>query len=329
MQKLTNAWYNKSPLLYLLAPIAWLYQAFAQLKRWLYTSGIIKTQRFSAPVIVVGNITVGGTGKTPLVIALAQLLLKHGYKPGIVSRGYGGKPSTLPLYVTPDTSPTEAGDETVLIAQRTGCPVVVSPNRVDAVNTLINTHHCNVILSDDGMQHYRMHRDIEIAVVDGDRRLGNALCLPAGPLREPISRLKHVDFIVSNGSALENEWSMSLIPDEIHLIKDPKQTLSLETAQQQPIHAVAGIGNPARFFKQLENMGFSVIPHPFSDHHPYISKDILFDDGKLVIMTEKDAVKCKPFAQAYHYCLPVKVQFNDKFSDKLLEKLRHYTRIYQ
>lgn len=321
MKTLVNAWYKKSPYLYPLAPLAWAYQLGAYTKRWLYNTGVKKQIRFPIPVIVIGNITVGGTGKTPLVIALAHYLSSQGFKPGIVSRGYGGKPSFLPLHVTPDTNPLEAGDETVLIAQKTQCPVVVSPKRVEAVKALNDTYDCDVVLSDDGLQHYQMHRDIEVAVIDGERRFGNKFCLPAGPLREPVRRLKSVDFIVSQGKAEQGEYAMQLVAEDIYSLKDPTQALNLKEALKTPIHAVAGIGNPDRFFIQLRKMGFDVTPHPFPDHHIYTPSDIQFNDAHMVMMTEKDAVKCQPFATSQHWCLPVKGQCDEKFFKHLVEKL--------
>jgi tetraacyldisaccharide 4'-kinase len=319
---ITNAWYNPSPLRYWLIPFSWLYQIAALTKRWLYVSSGYKKQiRFSLPIIVVGNITVGGTGKTPLIIALAHLLSEHGYRPGIVSRGYGGKPSILPLHVTPQTNPAEAGDEPVLIAKKTQRPLVVSPKRVEAIQALIDTYDCDVILSDDGMQHYQMHRDIEISVVDGERRFGNTLCLPAGPLREPIHRLHSVDFIISQGKAAQDEYPMQLISGPIYSLSESNNTLDIGQAQKKPIHAVAGIGHPDRFFNQLKKLGFSVIPHPFPDHYAYQLEDITFNDDRLVIMTEKDAVKCKAFATDIHWCLPVIAQCPETFYVHLLDKL--------
>jgi tetraacyldisaccharide 4'-kinase len=329
MKALVDAWYQKSPILYALAPLSWAYQLGACTKRWLYNAGLKKQRQTSTPVIVIGNITVGGTGKTPLVIALANILKQQGYQPGIVSRGYGGTPTSLPLHVTADTSPLEAGDETILIAQKTHCPVVVSPKRTLAVEALLNNYDCNVVLSDDGMQHYQMHRDIEIAVIDGQRRFGNGLCLPAGPLREPISRLNSVDFVVcQNGSpsyTQQTEYSMQLIADDIYQLSDNKNKLDITTAQKQPVHAIAGIGNPERFFKQLEQMGFNIIPHPFADHYNYQAQDICFDDDKLVIMTEKDAIKCVSFANPQHWCLPVRAKCDENFFANLVEKLKNTT----
>lgn len=325
-QLFSNIWYKPSFLYTLLLPFSWIYQIAVSVKRWLYISGHKKHIRFPVPVVVVGNITVGGTGKTPLIIALAHLLSEHGYNPGIVSRGYGGRPPILPLHVTPQTNPTEAGDEPVLIAQKTRCPVVISPKRVEAIDALINTYHCDIVLSDDGMQHYQMHRDIEIAVIDGQRRFGNAHCLPAGPLREPVSRLRSVDFIISQGAAgpdrpLSNEYLMQLIPGDIYSLIAPSKILNITEARKRPIHAIAGIGYPDRFFNQLKALGFSVIPHPFPDHHAYQPQDITFKDDTLVIMTEKDAVKCQAFARDVHWCLPVKAQCAETFFVHLLEKL--------
>lgn len=322
MNSFINAWYQKSPLLYSLVPFSLIYQAIVRSKRWLYVSGYKKQQRFSAPIIIVGNLTVGGTGKTPLLIELVHFFSKNGYRPGVVTRGYGGKPKTLPLLVTPDTCPEASGDEALLIAQKTRCPVMVSPKRVLGVEKLISDHHCNIILSDDGLQHYALHRDIEIAVVDGARRFGNEFCLPAGPLREPKNRLKDVDFIVTQGNPEPGEWGMQLRPEPIYALLNPHQKLDLARAQQKPIHAIAGIGNPSRFFNQLTAMGFTVLPHAFPDHYVYQYEDIRFEDNLTVIMTEKDAVKCELFADHRHWCLPVKAQYDEQLNGLLLNKLK-------
>ncbi|MDF3054678.1 MAG: tetraacyldisaccharide 4-kinase [Gammaproteobacteria bacterium] len=320
-QRITQAWHQKSAWLNLLLPFSWIYRIATSNKRYLYTAGYKKQIRFSIPIIVVGNITVGGTGKTPLIIALAHFLSQQGYRPGIVSRGYGGKPPILPLHVTTNTDPLMAGDEPVLIAQKTGSPVVISPDRAAAIQSLIKAYDCNVVLSDDGMQHYRMHRDIEIAVIDGQRRFGNGHCLPAGPLREPISRLKSVDFIISQGIAEPDEYLMKLVPEQIYALKYPNNSLDITQAQQNPIHAVAGIGHPERFFQQLRNMGFSILTHAFPDHHRYCPADISFPDEYPVIMTEKDAVKCKAFATPLHWCLPIQAKCDESFFSHLVEKL--------
>jgi tetraacyldisaccharide 4'-kinase len=274
----------------------------------------------SVPLIVVGNVTVGGSGKTPLVLWLAELLKRNGYHPGLVSRGYGGKSAEWPQCVTAYSDPAEVGDEAVLLARRSGCPMVVGPDRVADAMQLLQQGQVNVIISDDGMQHYRMQRDIEIAVLDGERRLGNRLCLPAGPLREPASRLRSADYIVTNGQAADsNEWSMTLQGSEAcSLAGDEKRPLASFTS---PVHAVAGIGNPERFFTSLRQYGLEVIPHAFADHYPYLRGELDFDDDYPVLMTEKDAVKYLHFAGERHWFVPVSAMLPDKFGDSLLAAL--------
>jgi tetraacyldisaccharide 4'-kinase len=273
------------------------------------------------PVIVVGNITVGGTGKTPLIIWLAELLKNAAYKPGIISRGYGGKSDALAQLVNENSDVNCVSDEALLIARQTRLPVVVSPSRVDAAKKLLSKFDCNIVLSDDGLQHYKLNRDIEIAVIDGERRFGNGYCLPAGPLREPIERLSSVDFIVVNGEKYaDHEFSMQLVGNA---------AVNLLTSEQKPLqafqgiacHALAGIGNPERFFKLLELAGLSCTTHNYPDHHPFARDDIEFGDNKPVLMTEKDAVKCTDFAGEKHWYLPVKAVPEPAFGQQLLDLL--------
>ncbi|HVV68409.1 MAG TPA: tetraacyldisaccharide 4'-kinase [Gammaproteobacteria bacterium] len=320
MNTWVKAWYDRHPWLYALTPFAAIYCSAAQIKRYSYRIGLKKTTQFAVPVIVIGNVTVGGTGKTPLVIALAKILLEHGYKPGIVSRGYGGQAATTPQWVTGNSNPLETGDEPLLIARHTLCPLVIAKQRVSAITTLLNHYPCDVILSDDGLQHYAMGRSIEIAVIDGVRRFGNGLCLPAGPLREPLSRLKQVDFKVTQGNPELGEWAMQLLPGTIYNLANPEQKLHPHE-HLPPVHAVAGIGNPQRFFTQLEQLGFTVIAHPFPDHYHFQPGDIDFGKNAITIMTEKDAVKCEKFADERHWCLPVTAQCDAGFINLLLEKL--------
>ncbi|MCB1770458.1 MAG: tetraacyldisaccharide 4'-kinase, partial [Candidatus Competibacteraceae bacterium] len=237
----------------LLWPLSLLFSVMVRVRRWLYAWGILKSAAMAAPVIIVGNISVGGTGKTPLVAHLVEVLRKAGYKPGVVSRGYGGQSRQWPRHVTADSNPREVGDEPVLLAQRCHCPVVVGPDRVTAARTLIATYQCNVVISDDGLQHYQLHRDIEIVVIDGARRLGNGACLPAGPLREPPSRLRTVDFIIGNGAASDGEYLMSLRGETALNLRDPYITVALPGFRGSVVHGVAGIGNPKRFFNYLHH----------------------------------------------------------------------------
>ncbi len=316
-----DIWYKDAFLGILLLPFAYIFSDVVRFRRYLYRHGILKSHTLPVPVIVVGNITVGGTGKTPLIIWLADLLTKSGYKPGIISRGYGGQSETWPQIVTENSDVSKVGDEALLIAKQTQLPVVVSPSRVDAAKKLLSKFDCNIVLSDDGLQHYKLNRDIEIAVVDGERRFGNGYCLPAGPLREPIARLSSVDFVVVNGNKYEdNEFSMQLVGNT---------AINLSTGELKPLqafrgiacHALAGIGNPDRFFKLLESIGLTCTTHSLPDHHPFTHNDIEFGDHKPVLMTEKDAVKCTGFARENHWYVPVKAVPEPAFGQQLLDLL--------
>lgn len=301
-----------------LRPLSWVYRAVIFFRRFFYRISLFKSKKFPVPVIVVGNLTVGGVGKTPLVAWLVENYRKQGYQPGIVSRGYGGHAKQWPQYVTVDSDPYLVGDEPVMLAMQTNAPIVCDPNRVRAVEVLLEKYHCDIVISDDGLQHYRLQRDVEIIVVDGARRFGNAYCLPAGPLREPLSRLKQVDWVICNGEPEEGEIKMSLIPGEIYSINNPENIVKIDVLNKT-VHAVAGIGNPQRFFDQLTSMGFSIIPHAFPDHHNYQPSNLVFNDDLPILMTEKDAVKCRAFAQEHWYCLPVRAMVNDlnSYSSKL------------
>jgi len=279
----------------------------------LFRISMLKRHKLPVPVIIIGNITVGGTGKTPLVILVTSFLKQQGYRPGIISRGYGGKAfeknrsPDQPLAVYSDSDPRQAGDEPVLMAQRCQCPVRISPNRVAAAQNLLDETDCNVIVSDDGLQHYSLERDLEIVVIDNQRRFGNGHCLPAGPLRERVSRLKEADIVVGNGGAESGETEMRLNMLEIAGVSDSNNNhiAPLLEYKDRKVHAVAGIGNPERFFKQLNDFGMQTINHPFADHHDFTLADITFDDDLPVLMTEKDAVKCRSFSGSQHWFVPV------------------------
>lgn len=310
-------WYGKSLWTLALLPASGLFRALVTLRRACYRSGLIKAQQVTVPVIVVGNISVGGTGKTPLVVWLVDFLRREGYRPGIISRGYGGSARNWPQQVRRDSDPRVVGDEPVLLAQRCHCPIAVGPDRVAAARALLEHTDCNIIVSDDGMQHYHLERDLEIAVVDGVRRFGNGHCLPAGPLREPRSRLESVDLVVVNGIPGKGEFGMNLQGDKLCNLVRPEVTRKPEDFSGGKVHGIAGIGNPKRFFDSLRKMGMEVIEHPFADHHPYVQSDICFDDGLPVIMTEKDAVKCRRHATNNHWTLPVTAKLDDVFEHRL------------
>ncbi|MCH9770335.1 MAG: tetraacyldisaccharide 4'-kinase [Gammaproteobacteria bacterium] len=313
-------WYEKHWLSSLLVPLSWIYRAIIFLRRCCYRVGVFKQHKLAVPVIVVGNITVGGTGKTPLVTAIAKYLQAKDLRVGIISRGYGGTIKT-PTFVTANSDPAEVGDEPVLLAELTRCSVVVFADRVQAAKTLLAKYPVDVIISDDGLQHYALARDLEINVIDGERRFGNQRLLPAGPLREPLSRLNSVDIKITNGKAQSDEYAMQLVPREIYQLINPVQHLDLNQIAG-PIHAIAGIGNPQRFFNTLEKLHLDFIPHPFPDHHQFKADDINFGDD-IVIMTAKDAVKCRRFASPNHYCLPIAVS-EEAICRLILNKLNSY-----
>lgn len=320
-----QVWYGDHKLSIFLIPLSWCYRAGFLIKKLAYGSGLIPVKRFAVPVIVVGNITVGGTGKTPLTIWLAKYLKSKGYQPGIISRGYGVK-TRKPQQVRTDSNPFLVGDEPVLMARQTGCPVAVAANRVRATAELIKYYDVNIILSDDGLQHFPLYRDLEIAVIDGDRRFGNGHCLPAGPLREPVGRLEHVDLIVANNKSAKGEHLMEYVSDELVSIQDLRQSLPLKELHGKTVHAVAGIGNPGRFFSRLRKEGMHLIKHEFPDHHPFKKSDLNFEDDFPIVMTEKDAVKCEGFADSRFWCLPVSAKMADTFIfrlDKCLTGLTH------
>jgi len=325
MFKLERHWYRLTPVSVLLLPLGLFFCALVQLRRTLYRLRVMPSTSLPVPVIVVGNITVGGTGKTPLVIWLANFLHQAGYRPGIVTRGYRGKSQTWPVAVTPQTLAEQVGDEAVLLARHSGCAVLAGPDRVAAARQHVE-QGCTVIVSDDGLQHYRLRRDIEIAVIDSTRRFGNRLCLPAGPLREPVSRLRSVSVCVANGAPQAGELGMTIVPTGFYSLAKPERRASADQFRDGPVHAVAGIGNPERFFSSLRDLGLNVIPHPFPDHHHFLPGELEFSDDRPVIMTEKDAVKCQPFATARCWVLAVDARPDAALGEQLLKRLKEIIR---
>jgi tetraacyldisaccharide 4'-kinase len=288
-----RGWYGDSNWVRLLAPFAHLYQAVVRRRRFRYLAGRSERWRAPVPVIVVGNITVGGTGKTPFVIWLSRWLAARGFRPGIVSRGYGGRRSPAALFVTQDSDPDTVGDEASLLARRTGCPVVVAADRVEAVRRLVDETTCDIVISDDGLQHYALSRDVEIVLIDGERGFGNGRSLPAGPLREPVSRLREVDFVVANGCASgssDREWVMEVVPRAFVNLRSGERVQAADFRATR-VHAVAGIGNPERFFATLRKLGIGGEFIALDDHHRFSPGDLAFDDDAPVVMTEKDATK--------------------------------------
>ena len=316
-----DSWYKKSLWLYLLYPFSFIFSYLTSRRRRKYIKNKKISYKSDIPIVVVGNLTIGGTGKTPLVKYIANELADRGYKPGIVSRGYGGKFKET-LHVTSETSVKETGDEAQILA-KLNFPFYIDKNRVRAVKKLIKDHDCDVIISDDGLQHYKMGRHVEIAVIDGKRRFGNNLTFPAGPLRESKNRLSSVDFIVNNsGPTEEGEYLMNISPSKFVHLKSGKSYSVDKWPMHNQIHAVAGLGNPGRFFDLLDKLGFDSIRHPFPDHHNFSSSDIFYLDHLPIVMTEKDASKCKDFDNNKIWYLTIDADVTNKFIDKLDKKIK-------
>ncbi len=322
MHWLERHWYRITFLHLILLPLSMLFLLLAASRRALYRAGVLHAERLPVPVIVIGNITVGGSGKTPLTLWLTQQLIEAGWHPGIISRGYAGN-SLSPQAVLGTVDPEVTGDEAVLMAQRNLCPVWVGRNRAAAGRALLATHpECDVLLSDDGLQHYRLRRDAEIAVVDGTRRFGNGFLLPAGPLRELPSRLNEVDAVVINGgTATGREYRMELTGSVFHNLLNPSLTRSAADFHGLRLRAIAGIGHPQRFFAHLSKLGLTALPHPFPDHYRFALADLDFADCDAILMTEKDAVKCVRFATEKCWVLRVDAQVDPALTHHILERI--------
>ncbi len=319
-------------------PLSWLFAALSGLRRRLYRGGWLKSARLPVPVIVVGNITVGGSGKTPLTLALVETLRAHGWHPGIVSRGHGRKKDNAaeaarPRPVRHDDDPSRVGDEALLLARRSGVPVYIGTDRAAAGAVLLEAcPRCNVLVSDDGLQHYRLRRDFEIALFDA-RGIGNGYPLPAGPLREPLSRLATVDAVVWNGTppamlvvdvvqrVKASAYQMRLVAQPFVALDDPAHRCSAADLAGKKLHALAGIGNPERFFAQLTALGLTFTPHAFPDHHAYRAADLEFAHGGILLLTEKDAVKCAGLFPGEAWVLPVRAELDPDLIEKILEKI--------
>jgi tetraacyldisaccharide 4'-kinase len=338
MSLLERTWYRTTVLWPLIAaallPFSLVFAVVAGIRRHAARVGWMRVERLPIPVIVVGNLTAGGTGKTPLVLWLVQRLRERGFSPAIVSRGYGSR-ARGSVEVAPHSSAAEVGDEPVLLARASGCPVRIGVDRVAAARALLGVHpHCDVLIADDGLQHYRLARDVEIAVVDGDRGHGNGLLLPAGPLREPISRLASVDAVVIHTAAAEPAqralagsrpaFAMRLAGTRLRNLADPARAEDLSSFRGSRVHAVAGIGNPVRFFESLARAGLEIEPHAFPDHHAYAAAELDFGDGTAVLMTEKDAVKCERFARPNWWALPVRAELEPGLDDLVAARLARH-----
>lgn len=338
-----RAWRHKNALFYLvLTPLSWLFALVVMLRRLGYQFGVLKSYALPVPTIVVGNINVGGSGKTPTVIWLVNQLKQQGYKPAVISRGYGGS-ATQATSVTPASLPSIVGDEPVLIASRSQCPVWVGTDRVHVGLELLKVHpECNVVISDDGLQHYHLKRDIEIAIVDASMPPEDLRLLPAGSLREPPSRLNTVDAIVLNGEASNVESSdveasiaeikhdektiatfkMRLVGEQFYNLSDFKVTTTAAEFKHKSIKALAGIGKPERFFEHLRNLGLNFASVSFEDHYAFTANDLAKIDCDNLIMTEKDAVKCKAFAKPNYWVLPVEASIDAALMPLILAKLK-------
>ena len=313
-------WASRGAIARLLWPASLAFGLVVFFRRLFFRLHVFKSHDAGIPVIVVGNLTAGGSGKTPRVLRIAEILKEHHWKPGIVSRGYGGSAQQA-REANIASDPAEVGDEPILLARRSGCPVWVAPDRVAACRALREQHpECNVIVTDDGLQHYALARNVEICVVDG-RGFGNGFMLPAGPLRDPAARLHSVDAVVTHGEAGVAGYGMALEGDKLVRFTDARDVRAAKSFAGQRVHAVAGIGDPKRFFLQLARFGLKVVPHPFPDHHPFDAADFAFGDSDPVVMTEKDAVKCKRFAQAHYWVFPVSASLDPAFERWLPEKL--------
>ena len=331
-----ESWYRRSGgWTRCLKPLSLLFSFFAERRK----QHFLKTARWTppVPVVVVGNISVGGTGKTPLVVAMVRELRNRGYQPGVISRGFGVESSGCSISVTSDSDPAKVGDEPVMIAQKLNVPLVVDVDRVRAAQYLCDHFDINVIITDDGLQHYNLRRHLEIVVLDGDRLLGNGLCFPAGPLREPPERINDVDMVLINSSdrskpattdVLSSKYKVFLQHQNLHcFFLEPSIPVSMVAPSAvvpetiRTVHGVAGIGNPERFFHSLELQGYHVVKHSFPDHHAFTSKDICFNDDLPVIMTEKDAVKCYHFADERHFFLPVFANLPGEFVKRLVAEV--------
>ena len=317
-------WYRRGALAWLLWPASLLFRFLVFCRKLLYQARVLPSRHPGIPVIVIGNLVAGGSGKTPLVLWIAQFLKSRGRSPAIVSRGYGAR-LQAPREATIASEAAEVGDEPVLLARRSGCPVWVGPDRCRTIEALRAQHpEVDVLILDDGLQHYRLRRDLEIAVVDA-RGFGNGFLLPAGPLREPASRLASVDAVVSNGSAVKG-FAMQLEGETLHRMTDARERQSVRAFAGQKVHAVAGIGHPNRFFLHLARLGAKPIPHPFPDHHPFRARDLEFGDEAPVLLTEKDAVKLRHAARSNWWVLPVTARLDPAFGDWLLGRVDEWRR---
>lgn len=332
MRLIERVWYENHPLKWLLLPLSALFFLLSGVRRLLFKLGVLSVPAAELPVVVVGNIGVGGNGKTPVVVFLAEQLTQRGFKVGVVSRGYGSKAPNYPYLVSNKDDACVVGDEPTLIVKRTQVPLVISPDRVAGVS-LLKKQGCNVVIADDGLQHYRLARAVELIVIDGKRQFGNGCLLPAGPLREGKWRLKTVDAVINNGGINldKRQIPMTLTAKElVNIVTGERISIALFLQQTQVINAIAGIGSPERFYSTLTTLGFTIKTHQdFIDHHQFSGHDLIkFEQDIPLIMTEKDAVKCQTFGQANYWYLPVSATFEDNDSEKLLTIIEQRVKQY-
>ncbi len=317
---LNKRWYTAQPPTWWLLPLSWLFGLVTTIRRMLYRMYLIPRWSAGVPVVVVGNLTVGGSGKTPVVLALADALRARGEFPGIVSRGYGARvPGVRVLHA--EDSADAVGDEPALMAGRGVAVVAIGADRVKAARALRRAHPVTVILTDDGLQHYRLKRDCEVVVVDGRRSFGNGALLPAGPLREPRRRLRSVDVVLTSGKPEDGQYGFRLVPGEVKRLGSLSETRPLASFKGQRVHAVAGIGDPRRFFDMLARLGIFVTPHPFPDHHRFVRGDLDFPGDTPILMTEKDAVKCAGIAPDHAWYVPVTAELDPGAIEKVMRRV--------
>lgn len=318
---LWKQWRSKGPLQSVLLPLSWLFGALAAMRRACYRYGICRTVNLAVPVVIVGNITVGGVGKTPIVLALVNLLQAAGLHPGIVTRGYKGE-KTGPMEVTSDEDAVRVGDEALLLARNCGCPVWLGADRVAAARALLAANRgVDLIVSDDGLQHYRLGRSVEIAVIDGRYGCGNKRLLPAGPLREPMRRLHSVDYVLKNGVP-SAEYAVEIVGECFYNVSNPFRAATADSFAGRRLVALAGIANPQRFFDRLSALRMTFDSYPFPDHWGFTEEDLDFPEADAIIMTEKDAVKCAAFAPAKCWYLKIEARLNEAFKADFLYRIR-------
>ncbi|ALR01885.1 tetraacyldisaccharide 4'-kinase [Xylella fastidiosa] len=326
--RIPEYWYGQVPVPPFMRFMEVIYAGAVSLRRLAYRRGWRRRYGVAVPVVVIGNLVAGGTGKTPLTIEIVARLREAGWTPGIASRGYGRRDPKTPRWIQPDTPIELAGDEPAMIAWKTGMRVRVDVDRSAAARALV-AEGCDIVVCDDGLQHYRLMRDIEIEVIDGQRRYGNGHLLPAGPLREPMVRGRVCDFRVLNAGQYSDrptsgfgpgDWQMRLHIDHAQSLQGSRRR-SLDAFSGQRVHAVAGIAHPERFFSMLRQRGIGVVPHAFPDHHFYRAEDFTFGSRLPVLMTEKDAVKCRAFADDWFFSVPLRVELPTVFWTALFDRL--------